>query len=193
VALLLWVHTVSQLELFVSINRTLTILQPSNLLVSRDSIPSSLQHPPSNEQLVKNYGATHFFDRYLSSDQFKAVVSEVTDSPIGIVYDAISLPETQKIGWGLLSENGILILTLAAAVEEDEGKGRKAIPTHGTPHAPENQAAFGLWSRSGSQRASFRSALLSLFESFHEMHLFSLTNTKSFRTGLKASMVGWRG
>jgi NADPH:quinone reductase-like Zn-dependent oxidoreductase len=94
---------------------------------------------PSNEQLVKNYGATHFFDRHLSSDQFNAAVSEVTDSPIGIVYDAISLPETQKIGWELLAENGILILTLAAAVEEDEGKGRKAIPTHGTPHAPENQ------------------------------------------------------
>jgi hypothetical protein len=53
-------------------------------------------------------------------------------------------------------------------------------------------ATLGLWSKSGSQRVSFRSALLSLFESFHEMHLFNLTNMKSFRTGLKASLVGWR-
>jgi len=94
---------------------------------------------PSNEQLVKSYGATHFFDRHLSGNQLKAAISEVTDSLVGVVYDAISLPETQRIGWELLAENSILILTLAGVVEEDEGKGRKAIPTYGTPHAPENQ------------------------------------------------------
>jgi len=94
---------------------------------------------PSNEHLIKSYGATHFFDRHLSGKQLKAAISKVTDSPIGIVYDAISLPETQHTGWGLLAENGTLVLTLAAEVKEDEGKGRKAIPTFADPHVPQNQ------------------------------------------------------
>jgi len=97
---------------------------------------------PSNEHLVKSYGATHFFDRHLSSNQLKAVISKVTDSPIGVVYDAISLPDTQQIGWELLAENGTLILTLPAEVKEDEGKGRKAIPTFAAPDAPQNQELF---------------------------------------------------
>ncbi|OAX36618.1 GroES-like protein [Rhizopogon vinicolor AM-OR11-026] len=94
---------------------------------------------PSNEHLIKSYGATHFFDRHLSGSQLKEAISQVTDSPIGIVYDAISLPDTQQIGWGLLAENGTLILTIPASVKEDEGKGRKIIKTIGSPHMPQNQ------------------------------------------------------
>jgi len=94
---------------------------------------------PRNEQLVKSYGATHFFDRHLSGNQLKAAISEVTDNLVGVVYDAISLPETQRIGWELLAENGLLVLTQAAEVKEDEGKGRKAIYTLGYPHVPQNR------------------------------------------------------
>ncbi|OJA19965.1 hypothetical protein AZE42_12053 [Rhizopogon vesiculosus] len=76
---------------------------------------------PSNEHLLKE------------------AISQVTDSPIKIVYDAIALPDTQQIGWGLLAENGTLVLTLPASVKENEGKERKAIATFGTPHMPQNQ------------------------------------------------------
>ncbi|KAG1844072.1 chaperonin 10-like protein [Suillus subalutaceus] len=93
---------------------------------------------PSNEELVRKYGATHFFDRNLSGKQLKAAISKITDSPIGIVYDAISLPETQSVGWELLANNGTLVLTLAGSVKEDEGKGRKVISTFGVPHTPQN-------------------------------------------------------
>ncbi|KAG2153981.1 chaperonin 10-like protein [Suillus clintonianus] len=93
---------------------------------------------PSNEDLVKDYGATHFFDRHLSASQLMVAINKVTDSPIRIVYDAISLPETQSVGWGLLAQNGILVLTLPALVKEDEGKGRKAVHTIGSPHLPHN-------------------------------------------------------
>ncbi|OAX42731.1 GroES-like protein [Rhizopogon vinicolor AM-OR11-026] len=92
-----------------------------------------------NERLVRNYGATHFFDRHLSGSQLKEAISRVTDRPIGVVYDAISLPETQPIGWGLLANNGILVLTLSPSVKEDEGKGRKVISTSGSPHMPQNK------------------------------------------------------
>ncbi|KIK41720.1 hypothetical protein CY34DRAFT_12858 [Suillus luteus UH-Slu-Lm8-n1] len=94
---------------------------------------------PSNEDLVRDFGATHFFDRNLSGKQLTAAIREVTDSPIGLVYDAISLPETQAIGWELLAKNGTLVLTLPPSVKEDEGKGRKAFQTMGNPHVPENK------------------------------------------------------
>ncbi|KAG2123763.1 chaperonin 10-like protein [Suillus clintonianus] len=97
---------------------------------------------PNNEDLVKDYGATHFFDRHLSGRQLMAAISEVTDSPIRIVYDAISLPETQSVGWGLLAQNGILVLTLPPSVKEDEGKGRKAVSTIGSPHVPYDEEIF---------------------------------------------------
>ncbi|KAG1750273.1 chaperonin 10-like protein [Suillus lakei] len=69
---------------------------------------------PSNKDLVRDYGATHFFDRHLSQ-------------------------KTQSVGWGLLAQNGILVSTLPALVKEDEGKGRKAVSTLGSPYLPHNQ------------------------------------------------------
>ncbi|KAG1805077.1 chaperonin 10-like protein [Suillus plorans] len=94
---------------------------------------------PSNEELVKGYGATHFFDRNLSGKQLLAAISEVTDDPIKLVYDAISLPETQSVAWELLADNGTLVLTLPASVKEDEGKGRRVVTTLSYPHTPENE------------------------------------------------------
>ncbi|KAG2110911.1 chaperonin 10-like protein [Suillus discolor] len=94
---------------------------------------------PSNEELVKGYGATHFFDRSLSGKQLLAAISEVTDDPINLVYDAISLPETQSVAWELLADNGTLVLTLPASVKEDEGKGRRVVSTLSYPHTPENE------------------------------------------------------
>ncbi|KAG2110906.1 chaperonin 10-like protein [Suillus discolor] len=94
---------------------------------------------PRNEELVRDYGATHFFDRNLSGKQLLAAIRKVTRGPIRVVYDAISLPETQSVGWELLADNGTLVLTLPASVEEHEGKGRKTIQTFGNPHTPENE------------------------------------------------------
>jgi NADPH:quinone reductase-like Zn-dependent oxidoreductase len=94
---------------------------------------------PNNEELVRNYGATHFVDRNLSGKQLKVAIRKVTDNPIRVVYDAISLPETQSVAWELLADNGTLILTLPASVKEDEGRGRKAVHTFGNPRAPQNQ------------------------------------------------------
>ncbi|KAG1866849.1 chaperonin 10-like protein [Suillus subluteus] len=75
---------------------------------------------PSNEDLVRDYGATHFFDRNLSGKQLKAAISKITDNPIGIVYDAISLPGN-------------------TVFKEDEGKERRVVQTFGNPHIPQNE------------------------------------------------------
>ncbi|KAG1717314.1 uncharacterized protein EDB91DRAFT_887721, partial [Suillus paluster] len=99
-----------------------------------------------HEAYLKSLGATHVFDRHLSAGDLKAAVSKVTSSPINYVYDAISVPETQQIGWSLLGPKGFLVLTLPASVKEEEGKERKAIQTFGSPHAKENQSlCSGSW------------------------------------------------
>jgi hypothetical protein len=46
-------------------------------------------------------------------------ISKVIDILIRIVFDAISLPEIQFVGWRLLAQNGILKLTLPASVKEN--------------------------------------------------------------------------
>ncbi|KAG2074190.1 GroES-like protein [Suillus decipiens] len=94
---------------------------------------------PNNEELVREYGATHFFDRNLSGEQLKTTISKVTDSPIRLIYDAISSPETQSVAWALLANDGTLVLTLPPSVKEDEGRGRKVLQTVGSPHLPQNE------------------------------------------------------
>ncbi|KAG2074189.1 GroES-like protein [Suillus decipiens] len=89
--------------------------------------------------VVKEYGATHFFNRNLSGEQLKRAISKVTDSPIKLIYDAISLPETQSVAWELLANDGTLIVTLFASVKEDEGKERKVVHTFCNPHTPQNE------------------------------------------------------
>ncbi|KAG1870731.1 chaperonin 10-like protein [Suillus subalutaceus] len=97
---------------------------------------------PSNEDLVRDYGATHLFDWHLSGNQLVAAIGKVIDSPFRIVFDAISLPETQSVEWRLLAQNGIIVLTLPASVKEDEGKGHKTIYINGDPHLPYTHELF---------------------------------------------------
>ncbi|KAG2149024.1 chaperonin 10-like protein [Suillus bovinus] len=101
---------------------------------------------PTHEAYLKSLGATHVFDRHLSATALKAEVDKFTGGHLKYVYDAISLPQTQQIGWSLLSPKGRLVLTLPPSVKEDEGKGRTAIRTFGSPHAEENkQLCKGSW------------------------------------------------
>ncbi|KAG1821976.1 chaperonin 10-like protein [Suillus subaureus] len=95
---------------------------------------------------LMSLGATHVFSRHFSADELKTRVSACTSDPIKYVFDAISLPDTQQIGWSLLSQKGRLLLTLPVSVEEKEGKERVAIRTFGSPHADENKPLCkGLW------------------------------------------------
>ncbi|KAF8843795.1 GroES-like protein [Paxillus ammoniavirescens] len=95
---------------------------------------------PAHENHLKSLGATHLIDRHASGDQFIASLNNITKQPIELVYDAISLPETQQAAWAVLSHNGTLVLTLQPVVKEDQGKGRRVVPTYGSPHAQANHA-----------------------------------------------------
>jgi hypothetical protein len=96
-----------------------------------------------------------------------AAISEVTDSPITLVYDAISLPETQLAAWELLADNGTLVVTLPPSVKEDEGKGRKVVGTFANPHIPQNDelcssswAMVEKWLSEGTIRVCFATTVL---------------------------------
>ncbi|KAG1775967.1 chaperonin 10-like protein [Suillus placidus] len=94
---------------------------------------------PSHKEHLESLGATYVFNRDLPADELKTLVSNSTSGPIKYVYDAISLPETQQVGWSLLGEKGCMVLTLPASVKEEEGKERTTIMTFGSPHADENK------------------------------------------------------
>lgn len=76
----------------------------------------------------------------------------MTDDLIKLVYDTISLPETQFVAWKLLANNNTFVSTLRALIKEGEGEGRKVVPAfadHMSPKMKGCAAAPG--SKSGSQ------------------------------------------
>ncbi|CAA7269957.1 unnamed protein product [Cyclocybe aegerita] len=80
---------------------------------------ASLKHT----EYLKSLGATHVLDRHLSSDALKAEVAQATiGKPVEIVYDAVSLEETQKLGLELVAPGGQLVIDFTPAVKSQDGK-----------------------------------------------------------------------
>ncbi|GLB40685.1 putative alcohol dehydrogenase GroES-like domain [Lyophyllum shimeji] len=79
---------------------------------------ASLKH----EKFLKSLGATHVLDRQLSSASLKAETARITSAPIDIVYDAVSRPDTQEAGLGLLRSGGSLVVVLSPVVKATDGK-----------------------------------------------------------------------
>lgn len=150
---------------------------------------------PAHEVYLKSLGATHVLNRHLSADVVKAAINGFTKEPIKYVYDAISLPETQQIGWSILDAKGCLVLTLPPVVQEDEGKERKAIRTFGSPHVTENKelckgswAILSQWLEAGTIKVRYQ-AYPSLTAA--DLPSYSLLGTKFFLMVLKESSGGW--
>jgi NADPH:quinone reductase-like Zn-dependent oxidoreductase len=101
---------------------------------------------PAHQDELEALGATNVIDRHLTRDKFTAALQNITQQPIGIVYDVISLPETQQTAWSVVARGGTLVLTLQPVVKEEEGKGRTVIATYGDPHAePNNTMCREYW------------------------------------------------
>ncbi|CDO71821.1 hypothetical protein BN946_scf184939.g45 [Trametes cinnabarina] len=75
-----------------------------------------------NKSLLESYGATHVLDRNLSATALREEVLKITGAPVELVFDAISLAETQNAGFDLLAPGGKLIIVLFPAVDEDKTK-----------------------------------------------------------------------
>ncbi|KZP06130.1 GroES-like protein, partial [Athelia psychrophila] len=93
---------------------------------------------PHNAAYLESLGATHVLDRHLDAASLKKEVVSITKLPIDIVYDAISEPNTQKLGYELLADNGTLILTLPSGLGETTGS-KIVKSTYGSPFAPGNE------------------------------------------------------
>ena len=55
------------------------------------------------------FRSTHVLDRSLPQDALVAEVLKIAAGPVSLVYDAISLPDTQAVGYALLARNGQLL------------------------------------------------------------------------------------
>ncbi|TFK27957.1 GroES-like protein [Coprinopsis marcescibilis] len=80
---------------------------------------SSLKHG----QFLKSLGATDILDRSITPAEIQAAVEQrVGDSSVKLVYDAISLADTQHLGLQLLAPGGQLAIVLLPAVEPKDDK-----------------------------------------------------------------------
>ena len=71
-----------------------------------------------NEAYCRAAGATHVIDyRTTPYPAVPAVVKDIANGPIEIIYDAISTPESQIADWEILGPNGSLVLTLPPAAD----------------------------------------------------------------------------
>lgn len=78
---------------------------------------------PSNEDLVKSLGATHFIDR---NAPVEPAVKAIATCPVTIVVDAVSAADTQASGFDIVAPGGALITFLGNQVPEDKQKEKNA-------------------------------------------------------------------
>ncbi|KAH7921596.1 GroES-like protein [Leucogyrophana mollusca] len=103
---------------------------------------SNMRH----SDFLRSIGATHVVDRYLSLSALRAAVGRITSAPINVVYDTISIRDTQKAAWDLLAPTGKLVLTLPSLIEKEAGDRREIVLTNGSPHrAPNRETGRELW------------------------------------------------
>ncbi|KAI0719699.1 chaperonin 10-like protein [Fomitopsis betulina] len=67
-----------------------------------------------NADYLKQLGATHVLDRKLSPDELHAEIRKITSEPFTTIFDAAGFPETQNLGYDLLTSGGTM-----AAVHPD--------------------------------------------------------------------------
>lgn len=86
-----------------------------------------------NAQLLKSLGATHVVDR---TADVLAEVREITSAPIEVIYDTISVQDTQTIAWEILADNGYLATTLPGLVDLEKYKSKKLVHPVGVSFLP---------------------------------------------------------
>jgi len=95
---------------------------------------------------LKSLGATHVIDRYLSFDGLKQALARITSAPINVIYDTVSIRETQEAAWKLLGPQGRLVLTLPSVIDRHPHDRREIVLTNGNPHLEENwETGRQLW------------------------------------------------
>jgi NADPH:quinone reductase-like Zn-dependent oxidoreductase len=95
-----------------------------------------------NEAYCKAAGATHVIDYHdVPYSDLPMALQKITSTPITVIYDTVSTPDSQKTCWEILPANGKLAVVLypmvgqAGEVTED---GKQLVWVAGTANSPAN-------------------------------------------------------
>ena len=81
-----------------------------------------------NTDTLKESGATHVLDRNLSSDTLLTEIRRiVAGTPIKTVYDSVSWPDTQNLGYDALAPGGAIVIDQSPAIEKDKLTSNKRV------------------------------------------------------------------
>jgi NADPH:quinone reductase-like Zn-dependent oxidoreductase len=78
-----------------------------------------------NTELLQSLGATHIIPRSVPLSSLPSEIAKITTEPVEIVFDSISLPETQLAGINVLAPNGTIIVLLGPTQEAKDKAGSK--------------------------------------------------------------------
>lgn len=93
-----------------------------------------------NVSHLESLGATTVIDRK-ASDVGKEIANATRGSHIEIVFDAISLEDTQNTGWDALAPNGTLVVLSPLTVDIAKYSNKKAVDDlQGNVHTPRLRA-----------------------------------------------------
>ncbi|KDQ10833.1 hypothetical protein BOTBODRAFT_115316 [Botryobasidium botryosum FD-172 SS1] len=106
---------------------------------------------PSNNDYVKSIGATHVFDR--SAPDVAEQIRAAAGVELVYIADAISAPETQKLGWELLSDTkpGALVVFRSPVQDDSSPKkpeGSRWVSVYGSSHV-HREISVPLWGAVG--------------------------------------------
>lgn len=156
---------------------------------------------PHSTDLVKSLGATHVVDRNLAPDALRAAILEITggEQP-KVVYDAISLENTQSFAAQLVAPGGNLIIVLSSLIPEELASGRQVTYVFGNVHTPANRKTGAIMYSKVTEL--FENGTLRVSTSFCALLnpwrlrcwvLFSRTEWKSSQVVWRASRLAYRG
>ncbi|THU86096.1 GroES-like protein [Dendrothele bispora CBS 962.96] len=92
---------------------------------------------------LKTFGATDLIDRKaVPFSDLDTAVKKVTSSPIDVVYDTISLVDSQAAGYKLLPNGGKMVITVEDEIK-DKVEGKEFVHVFGNVH-PEDHKEFGV-------------------------------------------------
>ncbi|KAF9232956.1 chaperonin 10-like protein [Melanogaster broomeanus] len=95
---------------------------------------------------LKSLGATHVIDRYIGFAALQQALARITSAPLNVIYDTVSIRETQEGAWALLGPHGRLVLTLPSVIDRRPDDRREIVLTNGNPHTEDNwETSRQLW------------------------------------------------
>lgn len=119
----------------------------------------------SNFAMIKSAGVTHPLSRNLRPAEISASITQIVNgTSIQVVYDAVSLPDTQQLGWDILGKGGYLVIVLGDKINkgsEAEAKEKHVVNVVANVHIPQNlefgsklYGSISEWLESGVIQAS---------------------------------------